>query len=121
MADQVVESFDMDIEQTEDELVSVILIFNEENNLILGCQVMGKQDITQIVNTASIAIQMGMTIDELAFSDLGGFDGETKPWGILQMAANTALMQLPDFDNFDDDEYEAKEENQSNQILNDSD
>ncbi|CAL6088523.1 NADH_oxidase [Hexamita inflata] len=121
MADQVVESFDIDIEQTEDELVSVILIFNEENNLIIGCQVMGKQDITQIVNTASIAIQMGMTIDELAFSDLGGFDGETKPWGILQMAANTALMQLPDFDNFDDDEYEAKEENQNNQILNDSD
>ncbi|CAL6079912.1 NADH_oxidase [Hexamita inflata] len=98
MADMIVESFDMDIEQTEDQLVSVILVINQNNNKIIGCQVMGKQDITQIVNAASIAIQTGMTIQELAFSDLGGFEGETKPWGILQMAAASVDIAVPDFE-----------------------
>ncbi|CAL6111625.1 NADH_oxidase [Hexamita inflata] len=105
MCDKVVDSFEFDSEQTEDELVSVIIIFDEDTNVILGCQVMGKQDITQIVNTASIAIQMGMTIDQLAYQDLGGFDGETKPWGVLQTAAASAIIPLPDFDDtFEDSE-----------------
>ncbi|CAL6107123.1 NADH_oxidase [Hexamita inflata] len=98
MADMVIESFDMEVEQTEDQLISIIIIYREDTGKILGCQVMGKQDITQIVNAASVAIQTEMTMQELAFSDLGGFDGETKPWGVLQMAAASVDILVPDFE-----------------------
>ena len=62
---------------------------------------MGKQDITQIVNALSVVIQNGMTIQELACMDLGGFDGETKPWGVISMAAASIMLDLPDFEGND--------------------
>ena len=98
LADMVVESFDLELEQTEDHLVSVIIVYAESTGQIIGCQVMGKQDITQIVNAASVAIQNKMTLAELAISDLGGVDGEMKPWGVLSVAAASMFVELPDFD-----------------------
>ncbi|CAL5983186.1 NADH_oxidase [Hexamita inflata] len=98
LADLVVESFDVQLEQSQDDLVSIILVFDQETQKILGCQVMGKQDITQIVNAASVAMQMGIKIQDLAYFDLGGFSGETKAWGILQMAAASVNIEVPDFE-----------------------
>jgi hypothetical protein len=46
----------------------------------------------------SMGIQSGITLPQLSTMDFGGFDGETKPWAILPMAAASFNLQLPEYD-----------------------
>ncbi|CAL6101089.1 NADH_oxidase [Hexamita inflata] len=98
LADQIVESMELEVEQDEDSIVSIILIYDQDTFKLLGSQVMGKQDITQLVNAMSIALQYNMTLQDIAFSNFAGFEGETKMWGILQTAAASVICNLPDFE-----------------------
>ena len=59
---------------------------------------MGKQDITQLVNAASVALQHKMCLQELATMDFGAVDGEMKPWGVMNTAAASYFIEIPDFE-----------------------
>ena len=60
---------------------------------------MGKQDITQQTNAVSAAMSLGITIDELAQMDFGGYCGEEKPWNVLMVAAASRELEIVDFEN----------------------
>ena len=59
---------------------------------------MGKQDITQEMNAVSVAITLGVTVDELAQMDFGGYCGEEKPWNVLQVACSLNDLEMVDFE-----------------------
>eukprot|EP00703_Trepomonas_sp_PC1_P001881 JAP94725.1 NADH oxidase [Trepomonas sp. PC1] len=98
LADQVVESFDLDVDEQDDQIVSVSICFDKQTLKILGAQCMGKQDITQQMNAVSVAICQSITLDELAQIDFGGYCGEEKPWNVLQAAASLQCMEMVDFE-----------------------
>jgi hypothetical protein len=52
---------------------------------------MSKVDLTPAINTVSICIQNGMTVDDLAFVDFFFQPHFNKPWNFLNAAAHLAL------------------------------
>ena len=51
------------------EKVKFKVVFERGSRKILGAQITSKVDLTQSINTLSVCIQNGMTVDELAFVD----------------------------------------------------
>ncbi|ACL76811.1 FAD-dependent oxidoreductase [Ruminiclostridium cellulolyticum] len=68
------------------EEVLLKVIYDRKSREILGAQIMSKADLTQSVNTLSLAIQKKLTIDELAFIDFFFQPNYNKPWNFLNMA-----------------------------------
>jgi len=73
------------------EMVKLKLVFNPISRVILGAQLVSKADLTQSINTMSVAIQNKMTIEDLAFVDLFFQPHYNKPWNFLNSAALAAL------------------------------
>ncbi|MEW9125001.1 MAG: FAD-dependent oxidoreductase, partial [Thermotaleaceae bacterium] len=62
------------------------VVYEKGNRKILGAQIMSKTDLTQSINTISVCIQKGMTIEELGFVDFFFQPHFNKPWNLLNLA-----------------------------------
>ncbi|MDR0138619.1 FAD-dependent oxidoreductase [Metabacillus idriensis] len=74
------------------ECVTLKVVYEEETRRIVGAQVMSKADLTQSINTLSVCIQNGMTIDELGFVDFFFQPHYNKPWNFLNQAGLQAIQ-----------------------------
>ncbi|WP_226582197.1 FAD-dependent oxidoreductase [Halobacillus litoralis] len=77
------------------EKVMLKVTINPETREILGAQVISKADVTQSINTMSVCIQTGMTIDELAYTDFFFQPHFNQPWNFLNKAGLEAQRQEP--------------------------
>lgn len=68
------------------EAVLLKVLYHAKSREILGAQILSKADLTQSINTLSLAIQNKMTIDELAYVDFFFQPHYNKPWNFLNMA-----------------------------------
>jgi NADPH-dependent 2,4-dienoyl-CoA reductase/sulfur reductase-like enzyme len=73
------------------EKVFLKVLYDSKSRVMLGAQILSKADLTQSINTLSLAIQNKMTIDELAFVDFFFQPHYNKPWNFLNMAGLEAL------------------------------
>lgn len=73
------------------EEVQLKVVFERGTRRILGAQIMSKMDLTQSINTISVCIQNGMTVDQLAFIDFFFQPHYNKPWNFLNTAGLQAL------------------------------
>ncbi|WP_061996637.1 FAD-dependent oxidoreductase [Clostridium sp. ATCC 25772] len=69
------------------------LVFDKDTKRILGGQIISDVDLTQFMNTLSVAIQNNMTIEELAMTDFFFQPHFNKPWSLLNIAALEALKK----------------------------
>ncbi|MYL50745.1 NADH oxidase [Halobacillus litoralis] len=77
------------------EEVMLKVTINPDTRRILGAQVISKADVTQSINTMSVCIQTGMTIDELAYTDFFFQPHFNQPWNFLNKAGLEAQSQEP--------------------------
>ncbi|WP_025693267.1 FAD-dependent oxidoreductase [Paenibacillus zanthoxyli] len=73
------------------EAVQLKVVFERCTRRILGAQIMSKADLTQSINTISVCIQNGMTVDQLAFIDFFFQPHYNKPWNFLNTVGLQAL------------------------------
>lgn len=66
--------------------VMIKIIFNKETRQVIGGEILSNIDVTQFMNTLSIAIQNNMTIEELAMTDFFFQPHFNKPWNLLNSA-----------------------------------
>lgn len=59
------------------------LIYDKKSKIILGAQIISKEDLTQSINTISVFIQNKMKVDDLAFIDFFFQPNFNKPWNFL--------------------------------------
>jgi NADPH-dependent 2,4-dienoyl-CoA reductase/sulfur reductase-like enzyme len=76
------------------EKVLLKVVYEQETRRIVGAQIMSKVDLTQSINTLSVAIQNHMTIDQLAFVDFFFQPHYNKPWNFLNAAGLQALPPM---------------------------
>ena len=76
------------------EKVLMKLVYRKDNNQIVGGQLISKYDITQSANTLSLAIQNGMTVEDLAYVDFFFQPHFDRPWNYLNLLAQKALEQI---------------------------
>lgn len=74
------------------EPVTLKVVYEEGTRRIVGAQVMSKADLTQSINTLSVCIQNGMTIEELGFVDFFFQPHYNKPWNFLNQAGLQAMQ-----------------------------
>jgi len=55
---------------------------------------MSKADVTANINAISVAIQANMTVADLAYADFFFQPGFDRPWNIINVAAQKALVEL---------------------------
>jgi NADPH-dependent 2,4-dienoyl-CoA reductase/sulfur reductase-like enzyme len=67
------------------------VVFETGSRRILGAQVLSAADLTQSINTLSIAIQSRMTMEDLALTDFFFQPHYNKPWNWLNAAGLAAL------------------------------
>lgn len=77
------------------ENVQLKVTIDSETRRILGAQVISKADVTQSINTMSVCIQTGMTIDELAYTDFFFQPHFNQPWNFLNKAGLEAQSNEP--------------------------
>lgn len=73
------------------EKVKFKVVFERGSRKILGAQITSKADLTQSINTLSVCIQNGMTVDELAFVDFFFQPHYNKPWNFINLAGLNVL------------------------------
>ena len=73
------------------EKVKFKVVFERGSRKILGAQITSKVDLTQSINTLSVCIQNGMTVDELAFVDFFFQPHYNKPWNFINLAGLNVL------------------------------
>ncbi len=62
------------------------VVYEKESRRIVGAQIVSEIDLTQSINTLSLAIQTKLTIDELGFVDFFFQPHYNKPWNFLNAA-----------------------------------
>ena len=67
------------------------IIYDEDSHQILGGQVMSTEDVTASINTISIAISAGYTLEQLAVQDFFFQPDYDRPWNYLNVLAQQAL------------------------------
>lgn len=75
----------------EHEEVTLKLLYKKDTKELLGAQIHSKADMTQYINTLSVAIQNKMTLNELAVVDFFFQPHYNKPWSIINIAAQKGL------------------------------
>ncbi|COQ66254.1 NAD(FAD)-dependent dehydrogenase [Streptococcus pneumoniae] len=76
----------------QDEIpVHMKIIYDEDSHKILGAQLMSKDNITESINTMSIAISAGYTLEQLAVQDFFFQPDYDRPWNYLNVLAQQAL------------------------------
>lgn len=73
------------------EEAKLTLVYDTDTRKVVGGQIISKIDLTQFMNTLSVAIQNEMTIEELAITDFFFQPHFNKPWSLLNIAALKAL------------------------------
>ncbi|REK71673.1 FAD-dependent oxidoreductase [Paenibacillus paeoniae] len=73
------------------EKVTLKVVYGADSGKILGAQLLSKIDLTQSINTLSVCIQNGMTMDELSFVDFFFQPHYNKPWNLLNQAGLQAV------------------------------
>ncbi|MCR2803358.1 FAD-dependent oxidoreductase [Paenibacillus soyae] len=73
------------------EPVTLKVVYDAETGRILGAQVLSKVDLTQSINTLSVCIQNGMTMEELSYVDFFFQPHYNKPWNLLNQAGLQAV------------------------------
>ncbi|MFF2890507.1 FAD-dependent oxidoreductase [Paenibacillus sp. NPDC057967] len=73
------------------EKVTLKVVYEAASGKILGAQLLSKIDLTQSINTLSVCIQNGMTMDELSFVDFFFQPHYNKPWNLLNQAGLQAV------------------------------
>ncbi|MGL9728269.1 FAD-dependent oxidoreductase [Enterococcus sp. DIV0756] len=76
------------------EKVLMEIVSEKGTNKILGAQFLSKYDITQSANTLSVAIQNGMTLEDLALQDFFFQPHFDRPWNYLNLLAQAALAEV---------------------------
>lgn len=74
--------------------VQLKLVFETETHRVVGAQIISKVDLTQAMNTLSVAIQNDMTLEELAFVDFFFQPHYNKPWNLLNQASLQGMKEL---------------------------
>ncbi|WP_214763022.1 FAD-dependent oxidoreductase [Exiguobacterium sp. s146] len=73
------------------EPVQFKLVYEIGTHRVVGGQVLSKADMTQAVNTLSLAIQNEMTVEELAYVDFFFQPHYNKPWHFINSGALEAM------------------------------
>lgn len=68
------------------------LTYDPASLRVLGAQIMSKRDVTANINAISLAIQGKMTLKDLAYADFFFQPGFDRPWNIMNVAAQKALL-----------------------------
>ncbi|QNR19475.1 FAD-dependent oxidoreductase [Exiguobacterium sp. Helios] len=76
------------------ENVQLKLVYETTTHRLVGAQIISKVDLTQAMNTLSVAIQNDMTLEELAFVDFFFQPHYNKPWNLLNQAALQGMNEL---------------------------
>ncbi|WP_017811021.1 FAD-dependent oxidoreductase [Paenibacillus shenyangensis] len=76
------------------ETVTLKVVYEKDSRRILGAQIMSEADLTQSINTISVCIQTGMTVDQLAFVDFFFQPHYNKPWNYLNSVGLQALAPV---------------------------
>ncbi|WP_086350027.1 FAD-dependent oxidoreductase [Candidatus Enterococcus clewellii] len=75
------------------EEVYIKLVFSKTDNCLIGGQIMSTKDITQIINTLSLAIEKEVTMDELVTMDFYFNPALNRPMGIISQAAYEFMIK----------------------------
>lgn len=73
------------------EAATIKIVYEKGSRRLLGAQIVSNADLTQVMNTMSVCIQNGMTVEELAFVDFFFQPHFNKPWNLLNAVALSAL------------------------------
>lgn len=73
------------------EQVTLKVVYEADSGRIVGAQVLSKVDLTQSINTLSVCIQNGMTMEELSYVDFFFQPHYNKPWNMLNQAGLQAV------------------------------
>lgn len=76
------------------ENVQLKLVYETTTHRLVGAQIISKVNLTQAMNTLSVAIQNDMTLEELAFVDFFFQPHYNKPWNLLNQAALQGMNEL---------------------------
>lgn len=77
----------------EQEEVHIKLVFAKGSQKVIGGQIMSEKDITESINTLSLAIAKEVTLEELVTMDFFFNPGINQPMGIISRAAYEFLMK----------------------------
>ena len=69
-------------------MLTVKLTVREEDNVLLGAQIMGEKEAVWRINVFACAIDQGMTAAELGYLDMGYAPPFAGVWDAVQIAAN---------------------------------
>ena len=75
----------------ENNIIKLKLVYDKHTHRVLGTQVISDTDLTQVVNTVSVAISRDMTIEELALTDFFFQPHFNKPVNYLNQVALNAM------------------------------
>ncbi|HWQ96483.1 MAG TPA: FAD-dependent oxidoreductase [Clostridia bacterium] len=70
--------------------IEIKLCYRADNRVLLGAQMMGARDTALRIDPIAIAIDRGMTTDELGFADFGYAPPFAGVWDAVAVAANAA-------------------------------
>lgn len=74
--------------------IRVKVVAEPDSGRVIGCQIIGGEEVTQRINAASIAIQMGMTVWELSKSDTCYAPPLNETWEALTLASDNAARRI---------------------------
>lgn len=73
--------------------VHIKMVFEKGSHKLIGAQLMSEKDITQSINTLSLAINQGITLEELVTMDFYFNPSINQPMGIISRAAYEFLIE----------------------------
>ncbi|WP_423189295.1 FAD-dependent oxidoreductase [Alkalibacterium sp. f15] len=83
----------------DDEKVLMKVHFEKDSHRIVGAQLMSTHDITPAINTLSVAITAGWTLEQLSLADFFFQPEFNRPWNFLNVLAQQALGETYGSDN----------------------
>jgi NADPH-dependent 2,4-dienoyl-CoA reductase/sulfur reductase-like enzyme len=86
----IVDSYRLEFMPTFEQ-VTLKVVYESDSGRIVGAQVLSKVDLTQSINTLSVCIQNGMTMEELSYVDFFFQPHYNKPWNMLNQAGLQAV------------------------------
>lgn len=75
------------------EMLTIKLVYNKDDHLILGAQFFSKHEVAQSANTISVCIQNKNTIEDLAFMDMLFQPNYDNPFNYLNLVAQDAVAK----------------------------
>lgn len=71
-------------------VLTIKLCYDPETHVLLGAQIMGKKEAAIRIDTFAVAVDQGMTTEELGFVDLGYAPPFAGVWDAVHIASNAA-------------------------------